>query len=104
MANFSDFIKNNNVENIDNNDNKNNFKSNTNSKQSNENLEDLIDKYSKYSSNDLMNEFLKLTIEKKKNGQLKDDELNELSKSILPFLDEDQKKNLGKILNVVRNV
>ena len=38
-------------------------------------LEEMINKYSGFSENKLMNEFIKLTLEKKKRGQLSNNEL-----------------------------
>ena len=67
-------------------------------------LEDLIDKYSSLDSNSLMQEFIKLTLEKKKRGELSSSEINNLKNMLLPYLNEEQRKNLERLLNVVNNV
>lgn len=93
MSNFSDYIKeeNNRVEEkID--------------KTKKQNYEEMINKYSSYSKNDLMSEFIKITLEKKKKGELSISELNNLKSTILPFLNSEQKENLDKILQMVENV
>lgn len=98
MSNFSDFIKN---------EKNDNYTStiNTEEKQvDKDKLEDMIENYSHLSQDELMNEFLKLTMEKKKKGALTDSELNNIKSTILPFLNEEQKSNLEKVLNLVRNV
>ena len=69
-----------------------------------EKLEDLIDKYSTYSQTDLISEFMKLTNEKKKKGELNESEMNSLKQTISPFLNDEQKNNLDKIMNVINNV
>lgn len=93
MSNFSDYIKeeNNRVE----------EKVSVTEKQ---NLEEMINKYSSYSKNDLMSEFLKMTLEKKKKGELSSSEINNLKSTIVPFLNSEQKENLDKILQMVENV
>lgn len=93
MSNFSDYIKeeNNRVEEkID--------------KAKKQNYEEMINKYSSYSKNDLMSEFIKITLDKKKKGELTSGELNNLKTTILPFLNSEQKENLDKILQMVENV
>lgn len=100
MANFSDYIKSNDSKNV--NDNKVNKQSeNVDSK---ENLEKLIDKYSKLNPNDLFGEFIKLTYEKKKKGELKKSEIENIKTTIMPYLNQEQKENLMKILDMVENV
>ena len=47
---------------------------------------------------------MKLTLEKKKKGVLDEKELNNIKSTIEPFLNDEQKSNLDKILNMVRNV
>lgn len=94
MGNFSDYIKRTNL------DSENNNVVN----KSDENLEEMIDKYSKLSDNDLMKEFLKLTIEKKKQGKLNDKELEILKNTITPYLDDNQKNSLENLLDMIKNV
>lgn len=96
MRNFSDYI--------------NSPESEVNKKSknmSNENtvdLEKLIDKYSSLSDNDLMKEFVKMTIERKKQGNLSNAELENLKNTIVPYLNESQKETMGKILELIKNV
>ncbi len=103
MSNFSDFLNNQN-NNINNKKENENYTNNQNSNPSNEDLENLINKYSTYSNDDLMKEFLKLTLDKKKKGELKPGELENIKNTIIPFLDENQKQSLNEILKMVENV
>ena len=89
MANFSDYNWN---------------KENNEQKLSEQDLEKLIDKYSELDNDTLMKEFLKITLEKKKQGKLSDSELSILKNSILPYLNESQKQSLNSILEIVKNV
>ena len=94
MANFNDYIKN----------NEDNVSACNNERLSNEHLEDLISKYQNLSSSDLMNEFMKLTYEKKRKGELSSKELNSLKSTISPYLNDEQAKNLERIMNMVKDV
>jgi len=99
MANFNDFLK----------DDKNKCESKVKvetatSDNRNKKLEETINQYQKLTSDELMQEFIKLTIEKKNNGELSQDELSNIKNTILPFLNEEQKQSLEKILKVVENV
>lgn len=94
MGNFSDYIKRTNL------DSKNIDVDNKNS----EHLEEMIDRYSKLSDNDLMEEFLRLTIEKKKQGKLNDGELEILKNTIIPYLSDNQKNSLENLLDMIKNV
>ena len=69
-----------------------------------EEMEDLINKYSKYSEDDLMMEFMKMTYDKKKKGDLGSEELMNIKNTIEPFLNSEQKTKLEKIINMVDNV
>ena len=89
MANFSDYNWN---------------KENNEQKLSEQDLEKLIDKYSELDNDTLMKEFLKITLEKKKQGKLNDSEHSVLKNSILPYLNESQKQSLNSILEIVKNV
>ena len=104
MSDFSEFIKN--MNNINNNEFKDSKRDSKAEQEipNNAKLEDMINKYSKYSNEDLMSEFLKLTAEKKCNGELSNNEIEKMKSTILPLLNEEQKNNLEKILNVVKNV
>lgn len=94
MSNFSDFIK----------ENKDDVNTNTKiEKQDNKKIEDMIDKYSKYSNDKLLSEFMKLTLEKKKNGTLTEGELNKLKSTLEPFLNLEQQSMLHKIIQMVKD-
>ncbi len=95
MGNFSDYIKRTDINNSDNINVDNDKK---------EDLEKLIEKYSSLSDNDLMKEFLKMTIERKKQGKLNEEELTILKSTILPYLDESQKNTLENLLEMIKNV
>lgn len=73
-------------------------------KPSEQDLEKLIDKYSELDSDSLMKEFLKMTLERKRQGKLDDNELSVIKNSILPYLNESQKQSLNSILEIVKNV
>jgi hypothetical protein len=91
MSNFSDFI------------NKNIGNDNTGSAAySKEDLQSKIDKYSNYSEDKLLNEFVKLTMEKKKRGELLDVELENLKNTISPMLNIEQKKSLERLIQLVK--
>lgn len=92
MGNFNDYIKSN-SDNLQ----KDNYKDK-------EKLEEKINEYSALSSDELMNEFIKLTIEKKKKGELKKEELDSIKDTIIPFLNGEQKIMLNKLMNMVDNV
>ena len=66
-----------------------------------ESTEKLIDKYSKYSTDELMNEFIKMTEEKKRNGTLGAD-IDRYNKVLEPYLTEEQKSRMKDIFDKVR--
>lgn len=98
MQKFSDYIKNN--ESKD--DNK--ISNKVNKEISKDDLQSKIDEYSGYSSDKLLNEFMRLTIEKKRNGELSENELEKLKTTISPMLTSQQKQTLEGLLQVVKNV
>ena len=59
-----------------------------------EDLEKLIDMYSGFSEDKLLGEFVKMTIERKKKGNLDYNELSHIRSTIEPFLNTEQKENL----------
>lgn len=93
MNNFSDFVKNNSF-----NDKEDEKKENT------QKLEDMISNYQQLSQNDLMKNFLKLTIEKKKKGELKKEELEAVKNTLSPMLNDEQRGMLNELLLMVENV
>lgn len=107
MENFSEYLKkvcNTKENNIRENDN---CKSNDNITSNNYNEEELsklIEMYSKYNSDELMNEFIKLTIEKKKRGELDNATILHLKEMLNPLLSDEQKDTLNKLLELVKDV
>ena len=99
MGNFSDYINSTNINKTTSGDSRKEIK-----ECSYENLEKLIDKYSSLDDDILMKEFLKMTIERKKQGNLSESELEILKSTILPYLNDKQKESLERILEIVRNV
>lgn len=95
MSNFSEFIDK---------ENKTNSTTNNQNKQSQEYMKSKIEEYSNYSQDRLINDFIKMTIEKKKRGELTDKELNNLKNTISPMLNNEQKETLERLLQMVRNV
>ena len=91
MANFSDFVKEKKI-----NEEKMPY--------SNEDLESMINKYSELSEDRLLSEFLKLTLEKRKRGELSEKELQNLRSTLVPVLNTQQIESLDKILEMVKNV
>lgn len=98
MNNFSDFMNKNDDE------KKVNSTSNKESKYTSDQLQDMINKYSGFSKDKLMSEFIKLTLEKKKRGELSDSELENIKSTISPMLNLEQKESLEKLLDMVKNV
>jgi len=98
LGNFSEYIKNSKVKSSENNSN--------NDKVKNENAryEDLINKYSEYSNDKLLSEFINLTMQRKRQGNLSDTELNNIKNMLLPYLNNEQKINLEKLIDMVKNV
>lgn len=99
MGNFSDYVNSTNINKTTSSDDKKGTK-----EYSYENLEKLIDKYSSLDDDVLMKEFLKMTIERKRQGNLSEGELEMLKSTILPYLNDKQKESLEKILEIVKNV
>lgn len=65
------------------------------------NVEDLINKYSSYSEKELMQELIKLSNEKKQNGTLNQD-LNNFSNVLSPYLNEEQKSKMNDLFNKIK--
>ena len=64
--------------------------------------QDMIDKYSKLSSNELMQEFIKLTAKEKSAGHLSDKKLNGIKDTLKPYLNSEQVSSLDSIINMVK--
>ncbi len=82
-----------------------NHESDSQNKEKNEKkYEEMISEYSKLNSNELMQEFLKLTMNQKSKGGLKDTELEGIKNTLYPYLNDEQKSSLNSIINMVKNV
>lgn len=99
MSNFSDYIKSSNDT-----TNSKSTGSGHNKVYSEEYLNKLIEDYSKQSKDSLVNEFMKLTIEKKKRGELTHSDIERLKATLSPMLNNEQRENLEKLMQVVENV
>lgn len=93
MSNFNDYIS-------SNKSNKKDIRKDVDKKT----LEEKIEQYQKLSGSDLMNEFIKLTLEKKKNGELGKSEIESIRQTIYPYLSNEQKMALNNLLNMVEDV
>ena len=91
MANFSEYFKNDKHNAVE-------------GKISNDELESMINKYSELSEDRLISEFIRLTIEKKKRGELNPSDLETLKNTLAPMLNSKQKDSLDKIIELVKNV
>ena len=96
MNKFSDFVNSENV--------KNERGSSKNQGKSKEELEEMINKYSGMNQDSLMKEFLKLTLEKKKKGELSDKEIVGIKETIKPMLNDQQLESLNQIIDIIGNV
>ena len=93
MSNFSDFMKESNQRN-----------SESDKVKTNQEMEKMIDQYSALSENELMQEFIKKTIEQKRNGRLNSEELNNIKSKISPMLNDEQNKKLNELIMMVNGV
>ena len=66
-----------------------------------ENIENLVNKYSNFSSDELMQEFLKITENKRRNGTLNND-LDRMKTTLSPFLNDEQINKMNDIINKVK--
>ena len=93
MSNFSDFMKESNQRN-----------SESDKVKTNQEMEKMIDQYSALSENDLMQEFIKKTVEQKRNGRLNSVELNNIKSKISPMLNDEQNKKLNELIMMVDGI
>ena len=91
MSKFSDYINN------------SDMKENATDKNKSD-YQDMIDKYSKLSSNELMQEFIKLTAKEKSVGNLSDKKLNGIKDKLKPYLSSEQANSLDSIINMVKDI
>lgn len=73
-------------------------------KSSSEKYEKIIEKYSNFSDQELLQEFMSLTLAKKKQGDLKSDELEKIKGTLSPYLTSTQMANLDKVIDVINDV
>lgn len=66
--------------------------------------QDMIDKYSKLSSDELMQEFIKMTAKEKSAGRLNEKEMTQIKETLSPYLNREQTKNLNTIIDMVKDV
>ncbi len=106
MSNFSDFLNSKESKVVNKNDQQKSTAQDkaNNQKMSNDDLKDMIDKYSSLSSDSLLREFMEMTMKRKQNGELKNGELEQIASTILPYLNNEQKDSLQKIIELVKNV
>ena len=62
------------------------------------NVENSINKYSNYSEDELMNEFLKVTKERKSKGEINAEEIENLKNTLYPMLTEEQKARFNYLI------
>ena len=60
-----------------------------------------VNKYKDFSHDDLMNEFIKKTMDLKRNGQLSKERVEEIYNTLEPVLNSEQKKNLRDLLKMI---
>ena len=91
MNKFSDFTKN------------NQFSNRVDMEENNkEKVESYMNKYINLSQQDLMKEFMKLTNQRKANGEFNQAEIDKIQETLNPYLTEEQKHNLESIINMVK--
>lgn len=91
MNKFSDFTKNNQFENTS--------KLETEKEKV---VEGYMNKYKNFSQQDLLNEFVKLTNQKKANGEFNQAEIDRIKETLNPYLTNEQKQNLENLINMVK--
>lgn len=94
MPRFSEFVKNNQTP--------NNTKSNK--KMDENDIQNVLEKYSSFSKEQLMDEFLKASKQKKQEGGLSDEECSKLTSVLSPYLSESQKQQMAELLERGKNV
>ena len=87
-------------------DYKNNYTNNSHTNDfkqtSNENIEELYHKYSKLDNQSLMDEFIKLSIERKRKGELTDGYFDNLKNTLFPYLTDEQKIYYENLVNKIK--
>ena len=65
-------------------------------------VKEKLQKFQGYSQNQLVSELLSEAAKQKKQGNLDDKKLAEISQTILPFLDEEQQKKFNSLIDLLR--
>lgn len=65
-------------------------------------VEDAYNHYSKLSQPELMQELLKQTNQQKADGTLDNSQIDNVYNSIAPMLNNEQKKNLDNLINIIK--
>lgn len=68
-----------------------------------QNLEDLMEKYKGLSKQELMQEFLKESKKQKQSGELDKNKIENIKKTLTPFLDNNQQQNLQNLMDLINN-
>ena len=89
MSKFSDYSKSYTKEDIKNETNK-------------ESLEEVYNKYSKLDNDALMNEFIKVSLERKKRGELSDSYFENIKNTLFPYLTEEQKIYYNNLVDKIK--
>ncbi len=69
-----------------------------------DNINDMIEYYGNMSTDQLMSEFLKASKKKKQEGGLSDEECSRLTSALSPYLNDEQKETMLKLLEKSKNV
>lgn len=89
MSKFSDYSKSYTKEDIKNEINK-------------ESIEEVYNKYSKLNNDALMNEFIKVSLERKKRGELSDSYFENIKNTLFPYLTEEQKIYYNNLVDKIK--
>lgn len=89
MSKFSDFSKSYSKEEIKN-------------ETTRESIEDMYEKYSKLDSNSLMDEFIKVSLERKRKGELSDSYFENIKNTLFPYLSEEQKIYYNDLVDKIK--
>lgn len=71
-------------------------------KSSKESIEELYNRYSKYDNQSLLDEFLKLSIERKRKGELTDEYFQNLKNTLSPYLTDEQKDYYDNLVDKIK--
>lgn len=65
-----------------------------------EKIENMYNKYSKMDKNSLLNEFIKISTEKRRSGELTKEYVQNLRNNIYPYLNNEQKQYFEHLVNL----